>query len=165
MRSHHKTSKIQCYYLLWMVIKTSIKKWNPKINPINKQTSVPRPPSEISLAAHETAVVLIWKIYDAFSVSLTSEKWVGIACSIIQHYRRANVYGCLIWNRGKMKVSIFGFGAACQTTKAFPGGFCEERKQRGMLCSATWRQLRRLLFKFYHPRMHTGIALSPLWRY
>lgn len=35
-----------------------------------------------------------------------------------------------------MRVSILGFGAACQTTKAFPGGFSEERKQGGnvVLC-------------------------------
>lgn len=64
-----------------------------------------------------------------------------------------------------MRVSILGFGAACQTTKAFPGGFSEGRKQGGMLCSATWRQLGRLLFKFHHPHMCTGIALTSPWRY
>lgn len=28
-----------------------------------------------------------------------------------------------------MRVSIPGFGATCQTTKAFPGGFCEEETE------------------------------------
>lgn len=70
-----------------------------------------------------------------------------------------NVYGCLIRDWGNLGVSSIGFAAACQTTKAFPGGFSEQRKQRGMLSSATWRQLIRLLFKIYRLHILTGIAL------
>lgn len=60
-----------------------------------------------------------------------------------------NVYGCLIRDWGKLRVSSIGFAAARRTTKAFPGGLGEQRKQEGVLSSATGRWHTRLLFKFY----------------
>lgn len=111
-----------------------------------------------SLSSHR---VNFSDIQNAFPVFLTSEE---ISCYSILNNSTLQACECMLVS-SETGVS-WGLAALALLQHAklqrhFLGAAVNRGNRRGMLSSATWRQLIRLLFKFYRPRTLTGIALFP----
>lgn len=87
-------------------------------------------------------------------------RWLGIAYSIIQHYRRENIYGVSSETGVSWGLAASALLQHAKLQRRFLGAAVNggSRSGGGVSSSAAQRQL-ILLFKFYHSQTLTRIAL------
>lgn len=92
-------------------------------------------------------------------ISWLQRRWLGIACSIIQDYRHVNVYGVSSETGVSRGLAASALLQQAKLQRHFLGAAANWGNRGLMLSSATWRQLIRLLLKFYRPHILNRNAL------